>query len=77
MRSIICKEYQLNLLRMCGITQAQQRNGGHQDENINEMSKDEMKAEIAFAEDFVNKGGRLDKAEWSRLFKMMELVKED
>ena len=40
--------------------------------NINEMSKDEMKAE-----DFVNKGGRLDKAEWSRLFKMMELVKED
>lgn len=45
--------------------------------NINEMSKDEMKAEIAFAEDFVNKGSRLDKAEWSRLFKMMELVKED
>lgn len=45
--------------------------------NINEMSKDEMKAEIAFAEDFVNEGGRLDKAEWSRLFKMMELVKED
>lgn len=45
--------------------------------NINEMSKDEKKAEIAFAEDFVNKGGRLDKAEWSRLFKMMELVKED
>lgn len=45
--------------------------------NINEMSKDEMKAEIAFAEDFVNKGACLDKAEWSRLFKMMELVKED
>ena len=29
--------------------------------NINEMSKDEMKAEIAFAEDFVNKGV------WTRL----------
>ena len=45
--------------------------------NINEMSNDEMKAEIALAEDIENKGGRLDKAEWSRLFKMMELVKED
>lgn len=45
--------------------------------NIDEMSKAEMKAEIAFAEDFVNKGGHLDKAEWSRVFKMMELTKED
>ncbi|WP_155115853.1 hypothetical protein [Faecalibacterium prausnitzii] len=45
--------------------------------NINEMSKAEMKAEIALAEDVVNKGGRLSQAEWGRVFKMMELVKED
>lgn len=67
----------MNLLRMYGITQTQQRNGGCKMKNINEMSKAEMKAEIALAEDVVNKGGRLSQAEWGRVFKMMELVKED
>ena len=44
--------------------------------NINEMSKDEMKQEISFAEYLVNKGGRRNKEEWARILKMMELVKE-
>lgn len=44
--------------------------------NLNEMSKTEMQQEISFAENFVNKGGRLSKEEWGRIIKMMELVKE-
>ena len=44
--------------------------------NINEMSKSEMQQEISFAEHVVNNGGRLNKEEWARVFKMMEIVKE-
>lgn len=44
--------------------------------NLNEMSKAEMEQEIGFAEHVVNNGGRLNKEEWARIFKMMQLVKE-
>lgn len=44
--------------------------------NINEMSKAEMEAEIAFARNFVNNGGCLNQSQWNRVLKLMELVKE-
>ena len=45
--------------------------------NLNEMSKTELKQEIILAEHFVNNGGRLTQEEWNRVFKMMQLVRED
>lgn len=44
--------------------------------SINEMSKAEMEAEIAFAQNFVNNGGCMNQEQWNRVFKLMELVKE-
>ena len=44
--------------------------------SINEMSKAEMEAEIAFAQKFVNTGGCMNQEQWNRVFKLMELVKE-
>lgn len=44
--------------------------------NLSEMSKTEMKQEICFAKDFVNNGGCLNEEQWSRIRKMMQLVKE-
>lgn len=41
-----------------------------------EMSKTEMEAEIAFAQNFVNNGGCMNQEQWNRVFKLMELVKE-
>ncbi len=41
-----------------------------------EMSKSEMEAEIAFAQNFVNNGGCMNQEQWNRVFKLMELVKE-
>lgn len=44
--------------------------------NLNEMSKAEMEQEISFAKEFVNNGGRMNKEQWARIFKMVQLVKE-
>ena len=44
--------------------------------NLNEMSKAEMEQEISFAKEFVNNGGCMNKEQWARVFKMMQLVKE-
>lgn len=41
-----------------------------------EMSKAEMEAEIAFAQNFVNNGGCMNQEQWNRVFKLMELVME-
>lgn len=41
-----------------------------------EMSKAEMEAESAFAQNFVNNGGCMNQEQWNRVFKLMELVKE-
>ena len=38
--------------------------------NLNEMSKAEMEQE------FVNNGGCMNKEQWARIFKMVQLVKE-
>ncbi|MFR5372467.1 MAG: hypothetical protein ACLTGJ_02360 [Faecalibacterium prausnitzii] len=43
--------------------------------NLNEMSKAEMEAEIAFARNFVNNGGCMNQEQWNRVLKLMELVK--
>lgn len=44
--------------------------------NLNEMSKAEMEAEIAFARSFVDNGGCMNQEQWNRVLKLMELVKE-
>lgn len=44
--------------------------------NLNEMSKAEMEAEIAFARNFVDNGGCMNQEQWNRVLKLMELVKE-
>lgn len=44
--------------------------------NLNEMSKAEMEAEIAFARNFVNNGDCMNQEQWNRVLKLMELVKE-
>ena len=44
--------------------------------NLNEMSKAEMEAEIAFARNFVDNGGCMTQEQWNRVLKLMELVKE-
>ena len=43
--------------------------------NPNEMSK--MRLEINAAEAVVNNGGTLSQEQWDRVFKMLQLVKED
>ena len=45
--------------------------------NPNEMSKTEMRLEINAAEAVVNNGGTLSQEQWDRVFKMLQLVKED
>ena len=45
--------------------------------NLNEMSKTEMRLEINAAEAVVNNGGTLSQEQWDRVFKMLQLVKED
>ena len=45
--------------------------------NPNEMSKTEMRLEINAAEAVVNHGGTLSHEQWDRVFKMLQLVKED
>lgn len=44
--------------------------------NLNEMSKAEMEAEIAFARNFVDNSGCMNQEQWNRVLKLMELVKE-
>ena len=36
----------------------------------------EMEQEISFAKEFVNNGGCMNKEQWARIFKMVQLVKE-
>lgn len=45
--------------------------------NPNEISKTEMRLEINAAEAVVNNGGTLSQEQWDRVFKMLQLVKED
>lgn len=45
--------------------------------NINEMSKNEMEAEIAATKAFVNNGGLIDQSQWDRVLQLMKMVKED
>ena len=44
---------------------------------LSEMSKAEMQQEIAVAQDVVNNGGSLTEKQWTRVAKMLILVKED
>lgn len=41
-----------------------------------EMNKDEMVREINCAREVVNNGGELSQAQWDRVVKMMQMVKE-
>ena len=44
--------------------------------SLNEMSIAEMEQEISLAKEFVNNGGCMNKEQWARDFKMMQLVTE-